>query len=175
MLAYIYKKDQLKGVYDIDTIENLKKKPYDYVNEWGDDYDVIDKQLAHPIFENGKVREATRQEMILKFNDTTLLKQGEIIKQGKIIMVNSPATMIRPSWDKVKQEWVETMTSKELMLKRKDKIMKYAGLKKEIDTLKEFQDEFESDNTIEMLESEMQQLKIEINTLLKQIKQLKNK
>ena len=105
-------------------------------------------------------------------NKTELLLDGEYIESGEIKIVERPADLIKPLWNKELREWKEGMTREELMTERKNKILKYAELKKEIETLTEFSDEFESDNTVEMLKLQMQQLKKEINELLEVIKKM---
>lgn len=118
------------------------------------------------------VREMTREELILMKNKTELLLDGEYIEAGEIKTVEKPLDLIRPIWNRELREWQEGMTKEELMTERKNKILKYAELKKEIETLTKFSDEFESDNTVEMLKLQMQQLKKEINELLEVIKKM---
>ena len=118
------------------------------------------------------IREMTREELILMKNKTELLLDGEYIETGEIKTVEKPLDLIRPIWNRELHVWSEGMTKEELMTERKNKILKYAELKKEIETLTEFSDEFESDNTVEMLKLQMQQLKKEINELLEVIKKM---
>ena len=133
----------------------------------------VERPFENPISDDlESVREMTREELILMKNKTELLLDGEYIESGEIKIVERPADLIKPLWNKELREWKEGMTREELMTERKNKILKYAELKKEIETLTEFSDEFESDNTVEMLKLQMQQLKKEINELLEVIKKM---
>lgn len=119
------------------------------------------------------VREMTREELILTKGKTELLQDGEKLQDGEIIVVEKLENKyLSYTWNKNTYMWELATTKEELMNLRKEKILKYAELKKEIETLEEFAEEFESDNTIEMLKKDMQQLKEEINELLKVIKKM---
>ena len=114
----------------------------------------------------------TKLEKLELLGMTELLADGEIYEDGKIIKVEAPESLMRPGWDREKGYWKETMTKEEVMTQRKDKILKYAALKKEIETLEELNDLFASDDTIEMLKEEMEALKVEINDLYSKGKEL---
>lgn len=105
--------------------------------------------------------------------DILLLEDGQYIKDNQIVTVEKPHEEIEYIWDDTNNLWKLKYTKEELMTERKNKILKYAELKKEIETLTEFADEFESDNTVAMLQEEMQKIKQEINELLTVIKKLK--
>ena len=133
----------------------------------------VERPFGNPISDDlVTIREMTREELILMKNKTELLLDGEYIETGEIKTVEKPLDLIRPIWNRELHVWSEGMTKEELMTERKNKILKYAELKKGIETLTEFSDEFESDNTVEMLKLQMQQLKKEINELLEVIKKM---
>ena len=150
------------------TIEEFQTEWY---SDWEEGDLISATKLTNPIVDGGMIREMTREEMVE--NDIEVsLADGEYIENKKIKSVEKPSDLMRPLWNKDTHTWQEGMTREELMTERKNKILKYAELKKEIETLTEFSDEFESDNTVEMLKLQMQQLKKEINELLEVIKKM---
>lgn len=150
------------------TIEEFQTEWY---SDWEEGDLISATKLRNPIIDGGMIREMTREEMVE--NDIEVsLADGEYIENKKIKSVEKPSDLMRPLWNKDTHTWQEGMTREELMTERKNKILKYAELKKEIETLTEFSDEFESDNTVEMLKLQMQQLKKEINELLEVIKKM---
>lgn len=172
---YRRKKD---NIYEYVECKISDTKFDDYKELWNDfndnDYvDISDDNLAFPILVDGKLREMTREEKILLLGDSVLLQYGEYIEDNKIIKVPNPSTKyLTYNWNGESFSWQLTTTKEELMNLRKEKIIKYAEVKKEIATLEEFADEFESDDTVEMLRLQMKQLKKEINELLEVIKKM---
>ena len=171
-MTHIYDKN-LQHIISLNYgLETFMTNPSLYYPDWEKECYASSIKFKNPILDDGQVREMTREELILLKNKTELLQDGEIIEDGAIKKIEVPSNLIRASWDRENQVWIETMTKEELMHTRKEKILKYAELKKEIATLEEFADEFESDNTVEMLKKEMQELKNEINDLYEKIKNL---
>lgn len=150
------------------TIEEFEPSWYD---EWEEGDVISATKLTNPVIDNGMVREMTREECVEAGINITL-NAGEYIEDRKIKIIEQPSNLIRAVWDSEKHEWKEGMTKEELMLKRKDLIMQYKELKVEIETLEEFAEEFESDNTVELLKSKMAKIKEEINNLLQVIKKM---
>lgn len=171
-MTHIYDKN-LQHIISLNyNFEEFIQRPNIYYPDWETGFFASPTKFENPILKGEQVREMTREELILLKNKTGLLNDGEVIEEGKIKKIEVPEDLIRASWDREQKKWIETMSKEELMIKRKEKILKYAEIKKEIQTLEEFQDEFESDNTVEMLKKEMQELKNEINDLYKKIKSL---
>lgn len=118
-----------------------------------------------------KIREMTREE-ICTTGDLTVLNDGEKFQDGEILTVEEPKNKyLTYVWDKKTFKWELATTKEELMVLRKEKILKYADLKKEITTLEDFEEEFESDGTIDMLKKNMEELRVEIGELLQIIKE----
>lgn len=133
----------------------------------------VERPFQNPISDDlMSIREMTREELILIKNKVELLADGEYVEDGAIKTIDKPQDLIRPIWNKNTHTWQEGMTKEELMLKRKDKILEYKKIKEEIAALEEFQEEFESDNTIILLKTQMTEIKKEIDDLLVKIKKI---
>lgn len=156
--------------FDISNEEEILQNFPEYNKE---EYIVTNEpmNLVFPILDNGKLREMTRQEMVAN-GVALVLGDGEYLENGEVKSVEKPKGLIRPIWNVETNTWEESITKEELITERKNKILKYAELKKEIETLTEFADEFESDVTIIMLQQQMADLKKEINDLLQKIKKM---
>ena len=155
--------------------KELKPKKYYYDGITKIDYDKYicsDVSYTFPIFKNEVIRECTRYERITIYKLIDEIHDGEYIENGEIKTVEKPKNLIKPRWNKHTNIWEESATKEELMNLRKEKILKYAELKKEIETLEEFAGEFESDGTIELLKLQMQELKGDIDELLQIIKKM---
>lgn len=70
-------------------------------------------------------------------NRLELLKEGELLKDGKIVYVEVTKGLLRPKWNKDLNIWVEGMTKEELIELRKNKIVEYEKLEEEKKYLKE--------------------------------------
>lgn len=140
------------------------------------EYIIVERDDAfiHPMYraEKNIIEEATREERIIIFNEMNELQQGEYLENGNIVKIECPQDLMRPAWNLEKKEWYETMSRNELILQRKDKILEYAKLKREIEELEEFADEFESDETIALLKEKQAKLKKEIVNLAGKIKKM---
>ncbi|WP_211491607.1 MULTISPECIES: hypothetical protein, partial [unclassified Fusobacterium] len=134
-----------------------------------------DRVLEYPTYDKVEdtIREMTREEKIVLLNQTDLLADGEVVTDGTIKTVECSEDFVQAKWNKEKACWEEGANKESLMIDRKNKILEYAKYKKEIEELKEFSDEFESDETIVLLQSKMEALKEEINALLTKIKKIK--
>ncbi|MBR8750125.1 hypothetical protein IX317_001809 [Fusobacterium sp. DD29] len=149
----------------------------EFESSWYDNYQprdfISETKFDYPVVKNGEIRDMTREEKILTLNQIDLLADGEIVADGIIKKIDCPDDFVQAKWNKELNIWEEGANKESLMLERKNKILEYAQYKKEIEELKEFSDEFESDETIELLESKMKVLKDEINSLLVKIKKIK--
>lgn len=165
----IYNKN---GKYKITLNYTIEEFQPSWYEDWEEGDLISANKLNNPIVDNGQIREMTREEMVE--NDIEVsLTDGEYIENKEIKIIERPADLMRPLWNKESREWYEGMSRTELMEKRKDLIIKYKKIKDEIETLTEFADEFESTETIKMMEQELLEVKKEINELLVKIKKLK--
>lgn len=165
----IYNKN---GKYKITLNYTIEEFQPSWYKDWEEGDLISANKLNNPIVDNGQIREMTREEMVE--NDIEVsLTDGEYIENKEIKIIERPADLMRPLWNKESREWYEGMSRTELMEKRKDLIIKYKKIKDEIETLTEFADEFESTETIKMMEQELLEVKKEINELLVKIKKLK--
>lgn len=85
-MIYIYKKDIL--------IDELNYSKEEFTKEWYPNWDetfkIYDKKFINPIFENGTLREATRDELVAKGIEVQL-EAGEKIENKKLIKVEQPS------------------------------------------------------------------------------------
>lgn len=169
---YILEEQRNLDDFDISNEEEILQNFPEYNKE---EYVVTNEpmNLAFPILDkdSGKLREMTRQEMVAN-GVALVLGDGEYLENGEVKSVEKPKGLIRPIWNVETNTWEESITKEELITERKNKILKYAELKKEIETLTKFSDEFESDLTITILQQQMEDLKKEINHLLQKIKKI---
>lgn len=127
--------------------------------------------LAFPILENGKLREMTREEKILLLGHIICLVDGEYIENNQIKMIEKPKNKyLNYAWDKEAKTWKFIETKEAILLARKNLILEYKKIKEEIETLEEFEEEFESTETIKLLKQKQAETKAEINELTKLIK-----
>lgn len=170
--------DILAGKYDNSEVELTREQRLGMIFiDWqeGDILIVAPQPLKYPKLDTEKqtLIEMTREE-ICTSGDFTVLTDGEKFEDGQIVTVEKPnSKYLNYSWNRESFSWELITTKEELMLKRKDLIMQYKELKTEIETLEEFSEEFESDNTVELLKTKMRLIKQEINDLLAVIKKLK--
>lgn len=123
MIIHIYNKNclLLKSPY-VPSIEEFRKSPKSYYEFWNDDLYVSEVMFDNPKFDNGRIREKDREELILEDHKVELLNDGEYIVEGtKIVKVQKPNEWM--VWDKSSLKWVwmdlESIRSS-LMAKFKD-------------------------------------------------------
>lgn len=138
----------------------------------GDVLLIQDTSVVYPILENGKIREMTREEKIIKLNMLELLSEGEKIQAGKIIAVEKPVDLYQPRWNNNLKCWQEGADRTQLIKDRTQKILAYKKLKDEIETLELFT-EFEAPEGIADLKNQLAKLKQEIDDLLVIINKLR--
>ena len=127
-----------------------------------------DTEMAYPTWDNGELREMTREEQILQLGMENLLLDGEYLSEGKIIVVEKPLNLIRPAWNKETCEWYETMTKEELLEKRSQKIIEYSKLEEEKKVLENSR--FATIEEIQLVTDKMLAVENEINNLAEQLK-----
>lgn len=66
------------------------------------------------MIEDGKIRESSREEQILNYNNLSLLYDGEYVENGKIITMEKPLNLLKPIWNRDTNLWEEGITDKEL-------------------------------------------------------------
>lgn len=138
----------------------------------GDVLLIQDTSVVYPILENGKIREMTREEKIIKLGIVDLLSEGEKIEGESIVVVDKPTDIIKPVWNNNLKCWEEGADRTQLIQERTQKILAYKKLKDEIEVLEMF-DEFEAPEGIADLKNQLAKLKKEINDLLVVINKLK--
>ena len=170
-----YTEDGREILFEMPSRDELLKN---YIfPDWqeGDILIVAQQPLRYPkLSEDRQTLVEMTKEEICATGDLNILREGEKWEDGKIITVEKPnSKYLTYIWNRNTFSWELTTTKEELMLKRKDLILEYKKLKEEIEALQEFEEEFESDNTIELLREKMEIIKSEINELLGVIKKLK--
>lgn len=131
---------------------------------------ISDVKFQHPTWDGEEMREMTREE-VCATGDLSELGIGEVYEDGEIKKIPRPVRKyLRYYWKG--NEWVLSTTRQELMLIRKDLILEYKNKKAEIAALEEFADEFEADETMDLLRTQLAEIKANINELLLLIKEL---
>lgn len=174
-MVYVYAKNEKdnKGKLISEIEENFNDfNQEQYAKDKKSKLYFSEEKYLYPIIENNKVRMKTREEFILEDGIYDYIIDGEFIENGQIKRVEIPKGMINPVWNKKNKKWYEGTNKYELMEIRKNKILKYANLKKEVEVLEKFQNEFEANSTIEMVKNQLLDLKEEINNLYNIIKSL---
>ena len=131
------------------------------------------EDIVFPIFEDGVAREATREERITVYKLYDELHDGEYISSdGKLEFIEKPLGIILPVWDSEMSIWKEGASRTDLILSRKDMILKYDSIKQDINRLEMLSEEFESEEALELLQEQLLDLKKHIDDLHEKIKNL---
>ena len=87
----IYKgKEKIISIY-ANSLEEVKKEPKNYYQEYTEDMYITDQEFSNPIIDSsGELREMTREEKIVLGLDFSL-EDGEVIKGNKIIKLAKPS------------------------------------------------------------------------------------
>jgi len=151
---------------------NYEKNEFktEWYTKWKNGYIISETKFINPIIEKGKIREKTREELILLDNKLELLQDGEYVEAGKIVVVETPEGFIKRIWDKNMHIWKEGTTREELLEERKNKILEHKKLKDNKKDLEE--SEFSSKEEILMLSEKMALLEANISNLAEKIKGL---
>lgn len=110
-MIYIYKKDKLIDTLNYD-IKEFKKEWYP---NFQDDMKIYDKKFEYPIFENGGLREMTKEEKIKNGINVTL-EEGEVIKNNNLIKISQPSKYHK--W--IDKEWV--LNLEELKIQKREEL-----------------------------------------------------
>lgn len=110
-MIYIYKKDKLIDTLNYD-IKEFKKEWYP---NFQDDIKIYDKKFEYPIFENGGLREMTKEEKIKNGINVTL-EEGEVIKNNNLIKISQPSKYHK--W--IDKEWV--LNLEELKIQKREEL-----------------------------------------------------
>lgn len=110
-MIYIYKKDKLIDTLNYD-IKEFKKEWYP---NFQDDMKIYDKKFEYPVFENGGLREMTKEEKIKNGINVTL-EEGEVIKNNNLIKISQPSKYHK--W--IDKEWV--LNLEELKIQKREEL-----------------------------------------------------
>ena len=110
-MIYIYKKDKLIDTLNYD-INEFKKEWYP---NFQDDMKIYSKQFEYPVFENGELREMTKEEKI-KNRINVILEEGEVIENNNLIKISQPSKYHK--W--INKEWV--LDLKELKSQKREEL-----------------------------------------------------
>lgn len=110
-MIYIYKKGKLIDTLNYD-INEFKTGWYPLFEN---DMKFYDKKFEYPIFENGGLREMTKEEKIKNGINVTL-EEGEIIKNNNLIEISRPSKYHK--W--IDKEWV--LNLEELKIQRREEL-----------------------------------------------------
>lgn len=172
-VIYIYDKNLkfITGIY-AENKEKFLENPKEHYPDWENEMFASLEKYNNPILDlaTNKIREKTREELILLDNKLELLQDGEYVETGEIIVVEVPENLIKKVWNKEAHIWEEGATREELIEERKNKILEYKKLK---DDKKDLEDSgFSSEEEISMIVEKMELLEANINNLAEKIKSL---
>ncbi|MDU1911048.1 hypothetical protein [Fusobacterium sp.] len=172
-IIYIYDKNLkfITGIY-AENKEKFLENPKEHYPDWENEMFASLEKYNNPILDlaTNKIREKTREELILLDNKLELLQDGEYVETGEIIVVEAPENFIKKVWNKEAYIWEEGVTREELIEERKNKILKYSQLKKEKDEL--IASGFAIQEEIDSIDMQMKQYKKDIDELEIKIKGL---
>ena len=176
MLRFYTKEKISKEVHTInlsraEALEILEGNLFKDCPDYNEENTVIverDTEMAYPTWDNGELREMTREEEILILGHTERLFDGEYIENGEIKSIKAPETLIRAVWNKETLMWEESMTKEELLEKRSKKIIEYSKLEEEKKVLENSR--FATIEEIQLATDKMLAVENEINNLAEQLK-----
>lgn len=176
MLRFYTKEKISKEVHTInlsraEALEILEGNLFKDCPDYNEENTVIverDTEMAYPTWNNGELREMTREEEILILGHTERLFDGEYIENGEIKSIKAPEALIRAVWNKETLMWEESMTKEELLEKRSKKIIEYSKLEEEKKVLENSR--FATIEEIQLATDKMLAVENEINNLAEQLK-----
>ena len=176
MLRFYTKERISKEVHTInlsrtEALEILEGNLFKDCPDYNEENTVIverDTEMAYPTWDNGELREMTREEEILILGHTERLFDGEYIENGEIKSIKAPEALIRAVWNKETLMWEESMTKEELLEKRSKKIIEYSKLEEEKKVLENSR--FATIEEIQLVTDKMLAVENEINNLAEQLK-----
>ena len=176
MLRFYTKEKISKEVHTInlsraEALEILEGNLFKDCPDYNEENTVIverDTEMAYPTWDNGELREMTREEEILILGHTERLFNGEYIENGEIKSIKAPEALIRAVWNKETLMWEESMTKEELLEKRSKKIIEYSKLEEEKKVLENSR--FATIEEIQLVTDKMLAVENEINNLAEQLR-----
>lgn len=87
------------------SLEDFRKEPTKFFPAFLDRHIVSEIEFAHPVAEEGKIREATKEELLKKGVEVPLA-EGEVVVKGKLKTVNKPETGLTNCWKWNGKEYV---------------------------------------------------------------------
>ena len=176
MLRFYTKEKISKEVHTInlsraEALEILEGNLFKDCPDYNEENTVIverDTEMAYPTWDNGELREMTREEEILILGHTEILFDGEYIENGEIKSIKAPEALIRAVWNKETLMWEESMTKEELLEKRSQKIIEYSKLEEEKKVLENSR--FATIEEIQLVTDKMLAVENEINNLAEQLR-----
>ena len=176
MLRFYTKEKISKEVHTInlsraEALEILEGNLFKDCPDYNEENTVIverDTEMAYPTWDNGELREMTREEEILILGHTERLFDGEYIENGEIKSIKAPEALIRAVWNKETLMWEESMTKEELLEKRSKKIIEYSKLEEEKKVLENSR--FATIEEIQLVTDKMLAVENEINNLAEQLR-----
>lgn len=93
-------------------------------SDWqvGDILYIGSGKLENPIWDNGTLREKSREEQIILDNKIELLYDGEVLRDGEIVKIEPTQEFYMKVWNKVSEVWEESSQSKALYEKDIDNL-----------------------------------------------------
>ena len=141
--------------------------------------DCLNEKDTHFVFpiigENGVLREATRLERIIVYGMKDELHDGEVISNNKIINVEIPKDIVYPIWNRDKNIWEEGATRDYLLRIQRNKIVEYNKAKSELLILSEYNDQFDTKDSIDIVKKEIEFLEEYIIFISKKIQDINKK
>lgn len=85
-------------------------------SDWqvGDALYIGSGKLENPIWDNGNLREKSREEQIILDNKIELLYDGEVLRNGEIVKIEPTQEFYMKVWNKVSEVWEESSQSQAL-------------------------------------------------------------
>lgn len=180
MLRFYTKEKISKEVHTInlsraEALEILEGNLFKDCSDYNEESTVIverDTEMAYPTWDNGELREMTRDEEILTLGHTERLFDGEYLENGEIkeIKYIKELGYYRPTWNKELHIWEEGTTKEEFIEMRKNKILEYSKLEEDKKTLES--SKFPIDEETKAITERMAILEVDINNLQEKIKAL---
>ena len=167
----ISKEEHTINLSRAEALEILEGNLFKDCPDYNEENTVIverDTEMAYPTWNNGELREMTREEEILILGHTERLFDGEYIENGEIKSIKAPEALIRAVWNKETLMWEESMTKEELLEKRSKKIIEYSKLEEEKKVLENSR--FATIEEIQLVTDKMLAVENEINNLAEQLK-----
>lgn len=119
-IVHIYNEEleKIESLY-VTTLQDFKKNPKKFYPDWKSNYHATDLDIKYPKLEDGNIQEKTREELAVEGVEISL-NEGEIIQDGKIIVLQKPSVWHKWSGTKwiVNLENVKKEKLEELKIKR---------------------------------------------------------